>query len=209
MSSRPNLRQVGRELHERLLAGELTATNEIAEVFLPILCSSLHRQFSNIGDLNMVDGAVTDALIGYFGHPERYDPMRAGLFTYLRLRAATNLLNDLAAQKRHAGTGELVEVESAKYVYEREASNLEDTLIEREVTDHVMQQLREILPDPLDQEIASLMIDGVRRTRDYAEKLGILGQSPDEQARIVKRHKDRIKVTLQRKYKTRGQDDEF
>src|ERR1041385_4978615 len=102
MSSQLNLKLIGATLHARLVAGSsLTVTSEIAEVFTPILCKSLYRQFFNIGDLNMIDTAVTDALVGYFAHPERYEATRSSLFTYLRLRAGSNLLNLLSSEQRH------------------------------------------------------------------------------------------------------------
>jgi len=202
MASRPDLKLIGATLHARLVAGSsLTVTSEIAEVFTPILCKSLYREFFNIGDLNMIDTAVTDALVGYFAHPERYEPTRSSLFTYLRLRAGSNLLNLLSSEQRHHAPKDSVEVEAPDTVYEEGADNLEEALIKRELNERVMGQLRTILPNELDQELASLMIDGVRETQYYAEKLGILNLPEEEKAQIVKRNKDRIKRALQRKYK--------
>lgn len=209
MSSTLNLKLIGAKLHERLVAGSsLTVTSEIAELFTPILCKSLYRQFFNIGDLNLIDTAVTDVLVGYFAHPERYDPTRSSLFTYLRLRAGSNVLNLLRSEQRHRNPKDFVEVEAPEQVYEEGADNLEEVIIKRELNERVMGQLRTILPNELDQELASLMIDGVRETQYYAEKLGILDLPEGEKAQIVKRNKDQIKLALQRKYKREDHGNE-
>jgi len=198
MSSRLDLRLIGAKLHEQLLAGSSRiVTSEIAEVFMPLLIKSLRRRYFNVSDVALIESAVTDAVMTYFAHPERYNPERSGLFTYLRLRAASNLLNLLAAEKSHM----FVELEAPNSVNEAEGDDMEGALIHREVNDRVMRQIIEILPDPIDQELASLMINGIRDTSSFAEKLNILHCDPEEQARIVKRHKDRIKASLKRKYK--------
>lgn len=64
----------------------------------------------------------------------------------------------------------------------------------------VFQQLRELLPDPLDQAVLKLMMDGERDTSRFAEILEVSGESPEEQFKIVKKCKDRIKKVIQRRY---------
>jgi len=204
MSSRLNLRSIGAKLHEQLSAGSsLVVTSEIAETFIPLLIKSLRGEYFNIKDVTLVESAVTDAVMSYFAHPERYNPEKSGLFTYLRLRSASNLLNLLAAEKSHKS----VELETLNSVNETEGDDIEGSLIQREVNDRVMQQIRQILPDPVDQEVALLMISGIRDTSSFAEKLNIQHYDPDEQARIVKRQKDRIKVSLKRKYRRESSGD--
>lgn len=204
MSSGLNLRLIGAKLHEQLLTGSSrVVTSEIAEVFMPLLIKSLRRKYFNVKDVTLIESAVTDAVMTYFAHPERYNPEKSGLFTYLRLRAASNLLNLLAAEKSH----EFVELEPLNSVNETEGDDIEELLIQREVNDRVMQQIRQILPDPVDQEVVSLMISGIRDTSSFAEKLNIQHCDPEEQARIVKRHKDRIKVSLKRKYRRESSID--
>src|SRR5262245_48751786 len=151
MSSPPNLRQIGTRFHERLMAGSSpTVTSEIAEVFTPTLSKSLCRQFFNIADPTLIDTAVTDAVIGYFAHPERFDPIRSSLFTYLRLRAASNLLNELARERRYESPKDFVEVEPEELVSKED--DVEESLINRELNERVMARLKTILPDAIDQE---------------------------------------------------------
>ncbi|MGH9752351.1 MAG: hypothetical protein ACREA2_06155 [Blastocatellia bacterium] len=205
MASSANLRQLGEELHARLLAGtSATVTSEIAERFLPLVTSSLKRAFHNLSDQHFVDTAVEDALIDYFDNPARFDPQRAGLFTYLRWRARSRLLNLMAGQKNLFEREKVVEVEAAETVYqmtECETADVEQTLAQRELDETTWRKLCEIFTDQLDLELVKLMMDGVRETARYAALLGTPNLSADEQASLVKRHKDRLKKAIRRKYR--------
>lgn len=199
-----NLRQLGAELHARLLAGtSLTVTSEIAEVFLPPLIRSLKGEFWSLSDQHLLDTAAEDALIGYFAAPGRFEPQRAGLFTYLRWRARSRLLNLLGQEKVLIAAEKVVEVEAAEAVYEmtgQAVADPEDALAQREADDATLHKLRAIINDPLDLEIIKLMMEGVRETWRYAALLGIAALPGEEQTSLIKRHKDRLKKTIQRKY---------
>lgn len=205
MSSSVKLRQLGEELHARLLAGtSATVTSEIADAFLARLANSLKKEFFTLADQHLVDTAVEDALISYFDNPTRFDPQRAGLFTYLRWRARSLLLNLIARQKNLFEREKVVEVEDEEAVYqmtESETADVEQSLIQRELDETAWRKLCEIFTDRLDLELVKLMIEGVRETTRYAELLGASSLSADEQASLVKRHKDRLKKTIQRKYR--------
>lgn len=200
-----NLRQLGADLHARLLAGtSLTVTSEIAEVFLPVLIRSLKSEFRNLSDPHLIDSAAADALIGYFDTPTRFEPQRAGLFTYLRWRARSRLLNLLGKEKVLTAAEKVVEVEAAAAVYEmtgHAVADLEEALAQREADAATLHKLRAIIPDPLDLEFVKLMLEGVRETPRYAALLGITALSIEEQTHLIKRHKDRLKKTIQRKYR--------
>jgi hypothetical protein len=51
------------------------------------------------------------------------------------------------------------------------------------------------------------MMEGERRTRVYADVLEISDLPPKEQAQVVKRHKDRVKKTLQRNISRSGMSE--
>lgn len=122
MSSPPNLRRIGEQLHARLIVGEsLTITSEIADTFLPVLLSSLRKLFWNLSDPHLIDTAAEDALIDYFNNPARFDPTRSGLFTYLRLLAKSRVLDLLAGQQSHQRKEMVVELEGVGTVYRDEA----------------------------------------------------------------------------------------
>lgn len=200
-----NLRQLGAELHARLLAGtSVTVTSELAEVFLPLLIRSLQGEFWNLSDQHLIDTAAEDALMGYFATPARFDPQRAGLFTYLRWRARSRLLNLLDQEKSSAAEEKVVEVAAAEAVYQmtgQAVPDLEDALAQREADATTLHKLHAIITDPVDRELLKLMLEGVRETARYAALLGVTTLSLAEQTSLIKRHKDRLKKTIQRKYR--------
>jgi DNA-directed RNA polymerase specialized sigma24 family protein len=205
MSSPIDHRQLGEELHARLLAGtSATVTSEIAERFLPLVASSLRKRFHNLSDQHLVDMAVEDALIDYFDNPARFDPRRAGLATYLYWRARSLLLNLMAGQKKSFGREKAVELEDEEFVYlmtESETADIEQSLVQREMDETTWRKLCEIFTDRRDLELVKLMMEGVRETARYAEVLDASSLTANEQASLVKRHKDRLKIAIQRKYR--------
>ncbi len=192
-------------MHERLLSGtSMTVTSEIAETFLSPVANSLRKQFPSLGDPHLIETAVEDALIAYFHDPTRFDPRRAGLGVYLRQIAKSRLLNLLAREKNLSAPEKVVELEAVESVYEMTDSKIadpEDDLARRESDDATLRRLRELLTNPIDFELAKLMMEGVRETDSYAALLGLSSLPAEERKREVKRHKDRVKKTIQRKYR--------
>lgn len=205
MSSPINIRQLGEELHARLLAGtSATATSEIAEAFLNRLVRSLKKEFFTLPDQHLIETAVEDALIGYFDDPARFDPRRAGLFTYLYRRARSLLLNLVNRQKNLFEREKSVELEDEEAVYqmtESETPDVEQSLVQREMDEVTWRKLCEVFTDQRDLELVRLMMEGIRETARYAELLGASSLEADEQTSLVKRHKDRLKKAIQRKYR--------
>jgi len=199
MSSHPDLKQRGERLHQRLLAGSLTASSETAELFLRPLIKSLTGEFKQPGDPHLIDSAVEDALINYFEHPEKFDPARSSLFIYLRIRARTYLLNSLSQRGNPNKVVELREAETVQQVEEQNEPDAEASLVSRAVQTEIMQQVQKYITDPLDLRIVALMVEGVRDTATYAEMLGISDHPLAEQRKTVKQHKDRIKKIIERK----------
>jgi RNA polymerase sigma-70 factor, ECF subfamily len=183
-------------LHERLLAGDELATAQIAETFIPVLLKALEAIFPRLSDPHLATTAVNDALINYFKRPEQFDPNRSTLFKYLRMSARSDLLNSLRRKK-------IVELTSfdSEHVFEglKDSTNIEASMLTGDSP--LLREVDDLLKSPADRQVVRLMIEGVRETSEYAGVLGILDQPQDEQARIVKRHKDRLKKTLQRKMK--------
>ena len=149
MPSEVNLKQVGEQLHQRLLgAASLTVTSEIAELFLQRIINTLSGEFKGIGDPHLIDTAAEDALIYYFEHPTKYDPTRAALFTYLRWLARSRLLNSLGGQKNSEGQKKIVEVGSIETVYTVAAQgepDAESALIGLDVRTKIMHQVESFI----------------------------------------------------------------
>ncbi len=203
MSTNLDLKELGNALHQRLLAGSATATSEIAEVFLPLVTNRLRQRYPNLDDPHLVDTAVEDALVSYFKRPGQYDPAKLSLASYLRMSADGDLRNSLKSQKNDVKLNSLdqfVELEHSHTEYQlADGFNLEDQAMNR--LSPIWERLNNLLPDPIDQEIVLLMMEGARDTEAYIEVLGISERSLEEQAAVVKRHKDRLKKVLQRAIK--------
>ena len=68
--------ELGNTLHQLLIGGDVTASAKIAEAFLHSVADKLRKGFPNLDDPHLVDTAVADAFINYFGRPQQYDPTR-------------------------------------------------------------------------------------------------------------------------------------
>ena len=192
----------GNTLHQRLLRGDITATAEIAELYMPIIIYRLSRRYPNLDDPHLIDIAVEDALVNYFGRPEQYDPAKLGLAGYLRMSANGDLLNLLKEDEKvrnQLSLSESVDLEdddTEHGVEVQDVFDLEALVFNR--LSPIWQGLSDLFPEPVDQEFILLMMEGERKTNVYASVLGISDRPLKEQAQVVKRYKDRIKKTIQR-----------
>lgn len=194
----PISRIVGDELHQRLLASDITVSAEIAEQFLPLLMANLARRFARRYGSDLVETAVIDAMKSYLEAPQQYDPAKKSLFGYLLMSAWRDFQNLLRNEKR-AFPKEVVELDAIDGEYEVEDKS--SPSVEAQVAHSasgLLPRLQELLPNEQDQEMVWLMMEGVRETADFAALLKITHLPESEQAIIVKRHKDRLKKTLQR-----------
>lgn len=193
-------------LHPRILAGDLTAPSELAELVLPVLTDSLSKRYPAIFDPHLVDSAVTDALLNYFGRPDRYKPEKTSLISYLLMSANGDLLNSLelkSVERKSMQIAEDVELRDRYAEIPVESSIVADTLnVEEAVLARLSpldSRIKEIFSDPRDQELADMLLQGIRDTEEYAKVLRIDHLAPAQQQAIVKRHKDRIKKMIKRK----------
>lgn len=201
----PDLAHLSTALHHRLVDGDPVASAEIAERLLPPLIKYLCARYPAGGDSHLAESAAIDALVNYLERPVQYDPNKLSLLSYLRMAAWRDLLNEIEREDRSSGASQLghfVELDALSAEQEIEDPSIPsiETLVAHN-TSPAWEQLAEILPDPVDYECVLLMMENVRSTYEFAIVLGITDLSPDEQAREVKRHKDRLKKRVQRHIK--------
>jgi DNA-directed RNA polymerase specialized sigma24 family protein len=194
-----NLKQEGKRLHQSLLDGSRTATAEIAELFLQPLIKHLRGEFRQLKDPDLIDMAVADALVNYFERPKKFEPSRSSLFTYLRIRARTYLLNSLGQGASKKNVVELDQVETVYQMVNEVEPDAESSLVSNTYQAEIMQQVQKYITDSTDLRVVALMTQGVRDTTEYAEVLGITDRPFAEQKKTVKRHKDRINKIIERK----------
>jgi RNA polymerase sigma factor (sigma-70 family) len=208
MGDLDHLNATGEDLHRDLLGGDVLASSKIAELFFPLLETALNRKYRNLSDPHLVGQAVSDALLNYLTTPQKFDPTRGTLFTYLWIAAQSDLLNYMQAERRRTNRKadeKLVELPPARAVNEKEEQQDPETeLLLAEEASRVQLAINEIISDKTDRKIIELMLDGVRDTAAFAEILLLRDKPLEEQASLVKRTKDRIKIALRRGLHAKG-----
>ncbi len=181
-------------IDQRIRRGDPTATAELAENTLDLLCSHLKCRFPTMRDRDCIDDAATEARVSYMKRPDQYDPLQMRLRGYLEMAAEADLRNILAKEERrreHEPRDSDVELGE---IAGKEPIDPDDSQ-SRQVAD----TLAELFKDPVDRELAALVVDGERSTEKFAALLGITHLPAPEQRKTVKRHKDRIKKILHRR----------
>jgi RNA polymerase sigma-70 factor, ECF subfamily len=185
------------EIHERLLAGDVTAPAELAETLLEPLLNRLTKKYPQLPDPDLLPEAVIDSLMSYIKRPVQFDPDKRSLLGFLSMAAEGDLLNALAKDKRRRQKEtslEDVELEVVGGNY-----RLEGTITETDPEKNpVLQILPRIFGDPKDLHAVELMLAGERTTEAFAKVLELQHLPLDQQRREVKRHKDRLKKRLKR-----------
>lgn len=190
------------ELHRRLLAQDPTASNEAALYWFPRLFATLHRRNPDVRDPHLLEEAAETALLEYLKRPDRYDPARLSLSSYLLMAADRDLKNLLQREGRHRA--HLVPLDPV--AHGTPARNDEQDTDEEEITlppgvtrEQVLQALWDKVQNPRDREVLRLMVvEGERRTEVFAQVLGIGHLPRDAQRREVKRVKDRLNKVMRR-----------
>src|SRR5262245_28620182 len=97
-----------RRIHERLLAGDPTATAELAETVGETVFEKL--QMNHPGwDPELVRDAAWDAIRAYMAKPSAFDPSQRGLLGYLVMSAEGDARNAVAKVRRRRRREELVD----------------------------------------------------------------------------------------------------
>ena len=155
--------------------------------------------------MNLVDTAVTDAVLNYLDNPAQFEKKKKTLLRYLLMSAKGDLLNTIKPSKLDENSTHLNEdvefgdsfteetieghVASAKIDVEIEVENRMSSVHSR---------INELFPEQKDREFVVMMMNGVRDTEEFAKILGIEQLNSSQQRDIVKRHKDRIKKVITR-----------
>jgi len=186
------------DLHERLLSLDPVATEELFTIAAPELERHLRARFPSLApgvDPDIYLSAVYETLTDYFKNPGKYNAAKSGLMTYLRLACRRDLQNLLAKEFRHASVR--ISLESVEFslsdgndVSERVADNLDSQQLISDLTQGMTSEERAVF---------SLMVEGERSTRVAAEAMNIGHMALEEQAKRVKRVKDRIKKRMRRR----------
>jgi DNA-directed RNA polymerase specialized sigma24 family protein len=204
--------QADRAIHERLVNGDPTASEELARKYLP----SIQRHVSGrahahgVYDRDVINDAAVDAVFGYIRSPEKFDPGKSGLYGYLKRAAERDLINAVQKDRRRR-RGEELHADVELSIVARNRSSEVDRIrhdSENEALSRIQGQ-REMADltgtaNQQDQALLRLMAEGERVTGKFAIVLGVTDLPIADQRRIVKQHKDRLKAQLKRARSKRG-----
>ncbi|WNG20785.1 NACHT domain-containing protein [Cystobacter fuscus] len=178
------------ELHDRALQGDPLLPTDLVQSFANQIEGFLRSEL--MCDAETAYDAVIDVIFTYLAKPDRYDPQRGRLVTYLTREAKHRVwdqlrLGALRAQ-REQNFASVVELGQSS---PRDA--LEDFVEVSRVVDRLEKHLNEG-----DRASLRLLVSGENSTEKLAEALGLNISSPEQMRQEVKRHRDRLLKILQR-----------
>ncbi len=219
-------------LHERVLSGDESASGEVFARYLNWLTDVLEAKNPGItkADETLVLDAISDGLLDYTTHPERYDPAGKSLKNYLYMAACGDLLN--AWKKRTDQFGRENNVEDIEDLSRQptensvgfpevarnqpvEAHNATGTMSDpqkmADLSDggDLWVQVQSLVPDRVELRVLALMTWGVRDVGPYAAIMNIDDKPLHEQRLLVNKVKEKLKRRLQRRLNVKRLGYEF
>jgi RNA polymerase sigma-70 factor (ECF subfamily) len=137
---------------------------------------------------------ATDAILAYLRHPQKFEPKRASLFTYLAMISKGDALNWLQARSRDKkGLRRLVELSVS------ERNIVEEDFALGVDADQLLRKFgSQIIDDEADEAVLRLMLMGENDTDVYARALGLEAARREQKKTIVKQRRDKLEKRLRR-----------
>jgi hypothetical protein len=190
-------------MHYRVSIKDPTAFSELCEQALPHLVDFLYNCFPT-SDNHLRESAVIDCLLDYQTRPNKYNPDRLPLFSYLRMAVRRDMLNALDKQIRKESRLTSMDDPTAQlYVFDRANKDHQDDLdgwLQENSSlsfNEILEALDEKL-DTLEKEALILMLEGRRESSAYYSILQISHLDDQSARKEVKKIKDRIMKKLSR-----------
>ena len=186
-------------LFHRLCGGDPVARSDFSVAVLDPLAGHL-RRWRRDADEHACLTAAEDAVLALIRNPAIFDPAKCALIGFLCMSAKGDLLNALKKEARHHVNRESAEsVELAPDDGNTSADERADDLPSLDDPDLAAEVANFTAPE---RAAFELMRAGEKATAAFVVALDIGHLSADEQARGVKRAKDRIIKRLQRTRRT-------
>lgn len=184
--------------HQRLCArDDPIAFAEFAEWLYHPLVQEVQKRAGPRADAILVEEAVGEALLDYRETPERYNPDRATLTSYLSMAAYRDFQNAQAKEQR------VIERQISLFDPHLDAGKIsveDQAAIESQIdAEYLWQLIDEVFPNPIERRVVTLILNNVHSSKPYAQLLQLTHLSDDEQLRQVQRAKYRITRRLRRR----------
>jgi RNA polymerase sigma-70 factor (ECF subfamily) len=192
-----DLEKLATEIHSSLLSGDPTAPARAAEKLLLPLLDQLRAKHPNLRDDEILTDGAIDTILWYVNNPARYDPGKGALLPFLAMCAHRDVLNTLNRRRRRRAREfptdpvELSDLSGNLNMGCEEISQ-ENAILGKIDGDRLMKSIAKKLRDPADLKFLNLMVSGERRTKVFAEIIGVENLDSDSQKKEVKRRKDKI-----------------
>jgi hypothetical protein len=149
-----------------------------------------------------LEDVITDALLNLCKNPQKFNPQKSSLKTYLFRDVRGDIINLLNKRKtaRNMVENKVVELDSDFGNIELQ-DNIEELGFDyNKLSDKFVEYFANIFPEEIDQKLAWMIkVEKIRETIKYSQLLGIDELSSSmEKEKIVKKHKDRIILRLKR-----------
>jgi hypothetical protein len=182
-------------IFERFVQGDRVAQSDFIVAVLDPLVNHLRTWRGGV-DEHMLITAAGDAVLSLIHNPSLFDKTKSNLISFLRMAAKRDLLNILERESKH----------------HRGRENSDCVELEADGRNTSVEELGDNLPsfdDPslaaeiacfndIERRVFELMRNGEKRTTAFAEVMGGSLLPVEDQAREVKRMKDRITQRLKR-----------
>ncbi|HLJ97249.1 MAG TPA: hypothetical protein VKU02_29080 [Gemmataceae bacterium] len=194
------------ELHRRLVAGDCTASAELAQAFFNPLIEWLVRHNCRLEE-DLCNAAAVEALYALMKNPRSYDPCREkaiGLFGYLQLSAQRDVQNLLRQERRHQRARKTWESVEQSPLAEKYLGREEDPSLPLQRKESAQWAAAHVLPavraglTPTELRVLDLLLQGERKTAVYVEACGLGHLSIPQQRALVKRLKDKLNQRIKR-----------
>lgn len=188
------------DFHQRILArDDPIAFSALADWLYHPLVHDVGKRAGFHADPVLVEEAVGQALLAYYNAPEKYDPSKISLKSYLIMAAYRDFQN-AQVKENNLAKHQISLFDPALQEDEIEGSQDTAEIIENELqVDELLNLIDETFPDPTERRIVTLILNEVRSLEPYAQVLGLDDLPYDERLRQVRLVKYRITRRLRRR----------
>ncbi len=188
------------DFHQRILArDDPVAFAQLAEELYSPLVQDVSRRAGGTCDSALVEEAVGQALLDYHEKPERYDPARANLHSYLAMAAYRDFQNALAKERRLRGRQVSIFDLAFQELDIADGLGIADMVEGRLQAEALWQIIDQAFPDASERRIVTLLMNGIRSPEPYARLLGLSDLPQDDRLKQVQLVKYRITRRLRRR----------